>query len=32
MTETVPLGSLVELGGRILKGETRGRVVVDVNL
>jgi acrylyl-CoA reductase (NADPH) len=31
MTETVPLGALVELGGRILKGETRGRVVVDVN-
>ena len=31
MTETVPLGSLPEYGGRILKGETRGRVVVDVN-
>jgi acrylyl-CoA reductase (NADPH) len=31
MTETVPLGALAELGGRILKGETRGRVVVDVN-
>jgi acrylyl-CoA reductase (NADPH) len=31
MTETVPLGALPELGRRILKGETRGRVVVDVN-
>ncbi len=31
MTETVPLAALPEYGGRILKGETRGRVVVDVN-
>jgi acrylyl-CoA reductase (NADPH) len=31
MTETVKLGSVPEYGGRILKGETRGRVVVDVN-
>jgi acrylyl-CoA reductase (NADPH) len=31
MTETVPLGALPEYAGRILKGETRGRVVVDVN-
>ncbi|HZS82834.1 MAG TPA: MDR family oxidoreductase [Stellaceae bacterium] len=31
MTETVPLGALPALGPRILKGETRGRVVVDVN-
>jgi acrylyl-CoA reductase (NADPH) len=31
MTETVPLAALPELAGRILKGETRGRVVVDVN-
>jgi hypothetical protein len=31
MTERVPLGALLELGGRILKGEIRGRVVVDVS-
>jgi len=31
MTETVPLGALPKLAGAILKGETRGRVVVDVN-
>lgn len=31
MTQTVPLGALPELGSRILKGETRGRIVVDVN-
>ena len=31
MTETVPLAALPEYSGRILKGETRGRVVVDVN-
>jgi acrylyl-CoA reductase (NADPH) len=31
MTEVVPLGALPEWAGRILKGETRGRVVVDVN-
>jgi acrylyl-CoA reductase (NADPH) len=31
MTETVPLAALPDLASRILKGETRGRVVVDVN-
>jgi acrylyl-CoA reductase (NADPH) len=31
MTETVPLAALPELAGRILKGEVRGRIVVDVN-
>jgi acrylyl-CoA reductase (NADPH) len=31
MTEIVPLGALPGLARRILKGETRGRVVVDVN-
>ena len=31
MTETVPLAALPKLAGAILKGETRGRVVVDVN-
>lgn len=31
MTETAPLRALPELGGKILKGETRGRVVIDVN-
>jgi len=31
MTQVVPLGDLPALGARILKGETRGRVVVDVN-
>jgi acrylyl-CoA reductase (NADPH) len=31
MTETVPLGALPERAGRILKGEVRGRIVVDVN-
>ncbi|MBV8653957.1 MAG: oxidoreductase [Alphaproteobacteria bacterium] len=31
MIETVPLAALPDLAGRILKGETRGRVVVDVN-
>ena len=30
MTETVPLGAVAGLAGRILKGEVRGRVVVDV--
>jgi len=30
MTSVVPLGSLPELAGKILKGEIRGRVVVDV--
>jgi acrylyl-CoA reductase (NADPH) len=32
MTEIVPLGDLPALAGRILKGEVRGRVVVDVSL
>jgi acrylyl-CoA reductase (NADPH) len=31
MTEMVPLGALPGLAGRILKGEVRGRVVVDVS-
>jgi len=31
MTEVVSLGELPALAGRILKGEVRGRVVVDVN-
>jgi acrylyl-CoA reductase (NADPH) len=31
MTETVPLGALPALAGQILKGEVRGRIVVDVN-
>ena len=30
MTETVPLAALPELGKRILAGETRGRIVVDL--
>jgi len=30
MTSVVPLGDLPELAGKILKGEIRGRVVVDV--
>jgi acrylyl-CoA reductase (NADPH) len=30
MTETVPLGELPALAGRILQGEVRGRVVVDI--
>jgi acrylyl-CoA reductase (NADPH) len=30
MTEVVGLGELPELGRKILKGETRGRVVVDL--
>jgi acrylyl-CoA reductase (NADPH) len=32
MTETVPLSELAAMAGKILKGETRGRVVVDVSL
>jgi acrylyl-CoA reductase (NADPH) len=32
MTETVPLGEVPALAGRILKGEVRGRVVVDVGV
>jgi acrylyl-CoA reductase (NADPH) len=31
MTETVKLAALPQLAGAILKGETRGRVVIDVN-
>ena len=31
MTETVPLAELPAMAGKILKGETRGRVVVDVS-
>jgi acrylyl-CoA reductase (NADPH) len=31
MTETVPLAGVIEAGKRILKGEVRGRLVVDVN-
>ncbi len=31
MTSVVPLGEVPGLGGRILKGQVRGRVVVDVN-
>src|SRR5271170_6847670 len=31
MTETVPLAALPDRAGRILKGEVRGRIVVDVN-
>jgi acrylyl-CoA reductase (NADPH) len=30
MTQTVPLSALVELAPKILKGEVRGRTVVDV--
>ncbi|HWE71633.1 MAG TPA: MDR family oxidoreductase [Stellaceae bacterium] len=32
MTETVPLADLPSLAGRILKGDVKGRVVVDVSL
>jgi acrylyl-CoA reductase (NADPH) len=32
MTETVSLAELPAMAGRILKGEVRGRVVVDLNL
>ena len=32
MTETVPLAELPAMAGRILKGEVRGRVVVDMSL
>jgi acrylyl-CoA reductase (NADPH) len=31
MTEVVPLGQLLALAPQILKGQVRGRVVVDVN-
>lgn len=31
LTEVVPLAALPDLGPKILKGETRGRIVVDVN-
>jgi acrylyl-CoA reductase (NADPH) len=30
MTETIPLGQVFEAGARILKGETRGRLVVTI--
>ena len=31
MTTAEPLSNIKDLGERILRGETRGRVVVDVN-
>jgi acrylyl-CoA reductase (NADPH) len=31
LTQVAPLGRIVELGAEILKGATRGRVVIDVN-
>ena len=31
LTKIVPLAALPELGAKILNGETRGRIVVDVN-
>jgi hypothetical protein len=31
MTDTVPLSALPELAPKILKGEVRGRIVVDVS-
>lgn len=31
LSETIPLASLPDYGARILKGEVRGRVIVDVN-
>lgn len=31
LTEMVPLSTVADLGGKILKGETRGRVVIDVS-
>ncbi len=31
LTETVPLAALSDLAGKILKGDVRGRIVVDVN-
>ena len=31
LTQVVPLAEVVALGGEILKGRVRGRVVVDVN-
>jgi acrylyl-CoA reductase (NADPH) len=31
LTQVAPLARIVELGGEILKGKTRGRVVIDVN-
>jgi hypothetical protein len=30
MTETIPLAEVFDAGARILKGETRGRLVVTV--
>lgn len=31
LTQVAPLARIVELGGEILKGRIRGRVVIDVN-
>jgi acrylyl-CoA reductase (NADPH) len=31
MTTTVPLAGVIDLAPRILKGDVRGRTVVDVN-
>jgi acrylyl-CoA reductase (NADPH) len=31
MVEVVPLADAIRLGSAILKGQTRGRVVIDVN-
>ena len=31
MTNTIGLGDVVEAGGKILKGEVQGRLVIDVN-
>jgi len=31
LTETIPFAALPEYGGRILKGQTRGRVVVEID-
>ena len=31
LTETIPFAALPDYAGRILKGQTRGRVVVDIN-
>jgi len=31
MIEVHPLGDLLDLGGAILKGQVRGRAVIDVN-
>ena len=31
LTSVEPMSNIVQLGERILRGETRGRVVIDVN-